>query len=175
MRSTSIHEATDDHIRSIDWATSSIQADAWMRECRRARTGEATFLVAITGGVVVGKLSIDWIRRPDVAWIWMVSVSPQWQNRGIGTSLVAAAELRASGRSVVAAELAVDDDNPRAAALYERLGYVFVDAHSERRPIVDNDGRVYYVDIPGKVMRKKLGTLVSLSNDALWPPAPSLI
>ncbi|MCM4078717.1 GNAT family N-acetyltransferase [Paractinoplanes hotanensis] len=153
----SIRDATIADVRSIDWASSRVQSDAWLRECRRGQR-EASFMVAVCNGLVVGKVSVDWVRKPGVAWIWMASVCPAWQGHGIGTAMIAAAEVRAIRNRVVFAELAVDDDNPRAAALYERLGYRFVGSHFERRPAVDDHGNEYVAEKNGRVMRKALDT-----------------
>jgi ribosomal protein S18 acetylase RimI-like enzyme len=46
-----------------------------------------------------------------------------FQGMGVGTSLIRALEQRIVDRGLRSARLAVEHDNPRAAALYRRLGY----------------------------------------------------
>src|SRR6266702_6091962 len=45
------------------------------------------------------------------------------QGLGIATMLIAAAEQRVRGRGLAFATLGVEDGNPRARRLYQRLGY----------------------------------------------------
>ena len=49
------------------------------------------------------------------------------QSCGLGTALIGKAERRIRHRGLVRAELGVEQENPRARALYERLGYVAFD------------------------------------------------
>lgn len=72
----------------------------------------------------------------------------------IGTVLVSAAEQRIRYRGLRYAELSVEDDNPRARALYERLGYL---AHDRRPEVWDEeapDGTVRRYEPICTVMRK---------------------
>ena len=55
--------------------------------------------------------------------MWQLAVLPALQSRGLGTLLIRAAEQRIRNRGLRRAELAVEESNPRARALYERLGY----------------------------------------------------
>lgn len=59
-----------------------------------------------------------------------LATHPDLQGLGIGSALVGAAERRITARGVNTARVGVEDDNPGARALYERLGYT----DSGRRP-----------------------------------------
>jgi ribosomal protein S18 acetylase RimI-like enzyme len=52
----------------------------------------------------------------------MLEVHPALQSCGIGTILIQAAAQRIRARGLHRAELGVEDSNPRARSLYERLG-----------------------------------------------------
>jgi ribosomal protein S18 acetylase RimI-like enzyme len=52
----------------------------------------------------------------------MLEVQPALRSCGICTVLIQTAEQRISARGLPRAELGVEDDNPRARALYEMLG-----------------------------------------------------
>lgn len=97
--------------------------DSFRRSFERHRAGEVVYLVAELDGVTVGHLGIDLVRTPDVAWLWQFGVREPLQGRGIGSEMVRYAEEVARERSYHVAEIAAETDNPRARALYERLGY----------------------------------------------------
>lgn len=67
---------------------------------------------------------VDYMARAAAGTLWQLTVHPAWRSRGLGTLLVRAAEQRICARGLARAELSVEEDNPRARALYERLGYV---------------------------------------------------
>jgi GNAT superfamily N-acetyltransferase len=80
--------------------------------------GGSTLLVAWDGDRPVGSGQLD--LRGDVPELRNLGVDEAERGRGIGTAIVRAAEERVgSGRLTVRVAL----DNPRARALYERLGY----------------------------------------------------
>ncbi|MGW2570896.1 GNAT family N-acetyltransferase [Streptomyces sp. NPDC001537] len=62
------------------------------------------------------------------------------RSRGIGTQLIRVAEELARERALPLVGIGVGRDNPRAAALYTRLGY---------RPVTDYLDRYTYVGVDG--------------------------
>ncbi|WP_018665008.1 GNAT family N-acetyltransferase [Heyndrickxia acidiproducens] len=60
----------------------------------------------------------------DDYYIDTVSVHPDYQDRGIGRQLIAAAEKQARKRKYFSISLNVAKNNPRAKKLYFNLGYV---------------------------------------------------
>jgi len=72
-------------------------------------------------GVDVGELLVD--ERPGELRIVRLALLPEWQGRGIGSAVVRrlAERAREQGSAVV---LDVFKSNPRAARLYESLGFV---------------------------------------------------
>jgi len=98
----------------------------------RQSAGEATYLVAFLDARPVGNCVIRWagdldtaIREalPDCPAISNLHVGPAHQGRGIGTALIRFAETTIQGRGHRRATMGVGEDNPRAMALYTRLGY----------------------------------------------------
>ncbi|WP_442937722.1 GNAT family N-acetyltransferase [Nonomuraea sp. SBT364] len=69
--------------------------------------------------------------------LWQLAVLPALQSRGLGTLLIRAAEQRIRNHGLSTAELAVEDGNLRARALYERLGYV---AYGRKPDAWDEEG-----------------------------------
>ena len=88
---------------------------------------DAHRLVAIVDGRVVGNLGLHLIqrgRRRDVASIGM-AVHEDFQNRGVGTALMAAmVELADNWLGLRRIELEVWTDNTPAVHLYEKFGFV---------------------------------------------------
>ncbi len=99
----------------------------------RQREGASTFLVDWGDGGPVGSCEVRWVgcaaeevraRYPGCPEINGLQVWPaELQSRGIGRALVAAAEDEARRRGCTLIGLGVADGNPRAAELYDRLGY----------------------------------------------------
>lgn len=73
----------------------------------------------------VGKLHLDFETRAATgeAVLIAAAVRGDRQSHGIGTALMAAAEEQVCSRGLGAIILGVEDSNPRARRLYERLGY----------------------------------------------------
>lgn len=88
------------------------------------------FLVAVDEGQVVGKAVVDWTRNADgSAWLWMFSVHP---------------------------DMAVDDHNPRARALYDREGYTVAGPYVDEYEYSEPSGATVRVASPGVLLRKVL-------------------
>ncbi|WP_030763742.1 N-acetyltransferase [Streptomyces griseus] len=127
----SVRELAHADLTSCGWAGSDHHLAGVARQLDRARAGEVDYLAVCTGtGVPVAKCGIDYRVKEGVGTLWQLAVHPALQSCGIGTFLVEAAELRIRNRGLGRAELAVEESNPRARALYRRLGYVEYD----RRP-----------------------------------------
>ena len=102
----------------------------------RQQMGTSTYLIAWDDERPVGHAEIRWngcaaaeVRRrfPRCPEISALDVWPAgMRSRGIGTTLIAAAERLAIARKIREIGLGVADDNPRAAALYRRLGFAEV-------------------------------------------------
>lgn len=116
-----IHAADLASVR--DWYDGE-RDDTFRRNLERQREGEIVYLVATLDGETVGHLGVDLVRVRGVAWLWQFAVRTDLQNRGIGTEMVRRAEVAALDRGFRVAEIAAELTNPRARALYERLGYV---------------------------------------------------
>ncbi len=72
-------------------------------------------------GVPVGELVVE--ERPDEILLTRLALLPDWQGRGIGSAIVRTLIERACERES-ALVLQVFKTNPRAARLYESLGFV---------------------------------------------------
>jgi len=119
-----IRDLTAADLPACAWAGPPVRLAAICRALDRAAAGEVDYLaVCPPSGQPVGLGAVDYAASPDAGYLWMLAVHGALQSCGIGTLLVAAAEDRIRARGRRRAELGVEDSNPRARSLYERLGY----------------------------------------------------
>lgn len=102
----------------------------------RERIGEGECYLAMQDGQMIGTIvwrsagqtsGTPWYDRPDVSSFGQFAVDPDFQNRGIGSKLLAIAERRAAETG--AAELALDTAEPAddLIRVYTRRGYRFIE------------------------------------------------
>lgn len=103
-----------DVIESFEPAGKGFIRAMWHRQSR----GASTLLVAWRAGEPLGSAEVAWAEPTELR---NLNVRRVHRGQGVGTALIAAAEkLVGDGRML---SIGVGIDNPRAAALYERLGY----------------------------------------------------
>jgi ribosomal protein S18 acetylase RimI-like enzyme len=92
---------------------------------QRQQAGEVIMLLADLDGFPVGQAWLDLTARSAdlVGVIWALRVFPLLRNHGIGSRLMIAAERLLFEKGYRWSELTVDQQEPRARRLYERLGY----------------------------------------------------
>ncbi|WNI24981.1 GNAT family N-acetyltransferase [Streptomyces sp. ITFR-16] len=121
----SVRDLTHDDLPSCGWSGSALHVAHVADELERARRGEVDYLaVCLPSGAPVAIGGVDYRVKEGAGTLWQLAVHPALQSCGIGTFLIEAAEQRIAARGLRRAELGVEEDNPRARALYERLGYV---------------------------------------------------
>ncbi|GIH10500.1 N-acetyltransferase GCN5 [Rhizocola hellebori] len=109
---------------SCAWSGSPTHLRSVAAALERARAGVVDYLVVCPpAGLPIAKGGVDYEASPGAGVIWQVAVHPALQSCGIGTILMRSLEERIAARGLNRAELLVEFDNPRAKALYERLGY----------------------------------------------------
>ncbi|MEW9552523.1 GNAT family N-acetyltransferase [Nonomuraea sp. NPDC050783] len=139
------------------WSGSATHLRQVGRALARAAKGEVDYLAVCTPvdlPVAIG--GIDYQARAGAGTLWQLAVLPALQSRGLGTLLIGAAERRIGDRGLRRAELSVEEDNPRARALYERLGYVAYGREPEAWDEEAPDGSVRRHETMCVLMRKSL-------------------
>lgn len=157
--SVSVRDLLLRDLPACTWSGSVTHLRKVERELARARAGEVDYLAVCTPVDLPAAIGgIDYELCEGAGTLRQLAVLPALQSRGLGTLLIRAAEQRIRNRGLLRAELAVEDkeNNPRARALYERLGYVTYgrepDAWDEEGP----DGRIRRHETMCVLMRREL-------------------
>ncbi|MEE1729758.1 MULTISPECIES: GNAT family N-acetyltransferase [Streptomyces] len=144
-------------LASCGWAGSDHHLVGVAGQLERARAGEVDYLaICPATDIPVAKGGIDYRIKEGVGTLWQLAVHPALQSCGIGTFLVEAAERRIRTRGLRQAELAVEESNPRARALYERLGYAAYDRRPDSWDEQAPDGSLRRYETTCTLMRKAL-------------------
>jgi ribosomal protein S18 acetylase RimI-like enzyme len=152
-----IRDLTRADLPSCAWSGSATHLVSMAAALDRAERGEVEYLcVCPPSGLPVGLGGIDYARNPGAGTLWQLAVHGALQSLGIGTLLIRAAEQRIRARGLDRAELAVEESNPRARALYERLGYVEFDRETQSWTDQAADGRFVRYETPCALLRKEL-------------------
>jgi ribosomal protein S18 acetylase RimI-like enzyme len=128
-----------DDLTDLDWSGSSVHLTHVAGALGRAYAGEVVLLVGVLPNArLVAMGGLDLAKQDGVGLLWMLAVHEALQSLGIGTALIGALEGRARDAGCVTARMSVEHDNPRALALYRRLGYAAVGSEIESWPVTGN-------------------------------------
>jgi ribosomal protein S18 acetylase RimI-like enzyme len=130
-----IRSLSGDELTRIQQDLPPEHPEAHVRRLADQRDGRITYLVAWVDGRAVGHGIVRWhgTTNPELRWligdqtahpyVEALLVHPSFRSRSIGSQLLEAAETLARTRDHTVIGLAVNVENGRAQALYERLGY----------------------------------------------------
>lgn len=79
---------------------------------------------------------------PGSLYIAFAGVDPAYRSRGVGSAMLSRSIAVAHASGIRVVELDVDFDNPRALALYERLGFRVIRKYRQRRTAVTETWRM---------------------------------
>lgn len=152
-----VRDMREDDLSGLAWSGSPMHVTNMATQLVRARAGAVDYLVVVTAtGRSVAKGGVDYETRPGAGSITQLAVRGELQSLGIGTFLIATMEERMRARGLRRAELDVEENNPRARVLYERLGYVAYDRALESWDQEGPDGTPYRYETMCTLMRKEL-------------------
>jgi ribosomal protein S18 acetylase RimI-like enzyme len=152
-----IRDLTPEDVPSCAWSGSATHLASIARALERARRGEVDYLTACPpSGLPVALCGIDYAKNPGAGTLWQLAVHGALQSCGIGTILIQAVEQRILARGLHRAELGVEECNPRARALYERLGYAAYGRAPESWDEQALDGTITRYETVCTLMRKEL-------------------
>jgi ribosomal protein S18 acetylase RimI-like enzyme len=152
-----IRDLTQEDLPACSWFGSPRDLARLGQVLERVRRGEVDYLAACPpSGLPVALGGIDYTLTPGAGTLWQLAVHATLQSCGIGTLLIHAAEQRIRVRGLHRAELAVEESNPRARALYERLGYAAYASKPESWDVDTEDGSITRYETMCALMRKEL-------------------
>ncbi|MFI5963857.1 GNAT family N-acetyltransferase [Streptomyces asoensis] len=158
MRVT-VRDLLPEDVPACGWSGSATHLRHVERELTRAAAGEVDYLAVCTpAGLPVAIGGIDYQASEGAGTLWQLAVLPALRSCGLGTLLVRAGEQRIRSRGLHRAELAVEEDNPRARALYERLGYVAYGREPDAWDAEGPDGSIRRHETMCTLLRKDLRT-----------------
>jgi RimJ/RimL family protein N-acetyltransferase len=107
---------------------------------RRNIEGSVPHLVAIDDGKLVGWCDVTPIGRDVLSHVGVlgIAIHPDWRDQGLGGRLLRSALDAAWAFGYLRVELGVFSHNPRARALYRKLGFV-EEGVRRRRILIDGD------------------------------------
>jgi ribosomal protein S18 acetylase RimI-like enzyme len=152
-----IRDLTPGDLPSCTWSGSGTHLASMAKALERAARGDVDYLaVCPPSGLPVAVGGVDYARNPGAGTLWQLVVVEALQSCGIGTLLIQAAENRIRARGLHRAELSVEECNPRARALYERLGYAAYGREAASWDEEAADGSVNRYETVCTLMRKNL-------------------
>lgn len=101
--------------------------DAFMRACAAElavtpeRMGQAAFIVAAEGDLLLGCAALHRLEDPKTGEVEAFFIAPEAQRRGVGRALWDALHTMADGLGLVRLKL---DADPAAVPFYEAMGFV---------------------------------------------------
>ncbi len=152
-----VRDLTREDLQSCAWWVSPRDVAQLGKTLERARRGEVDYLAVFPpSGLPVALGGVDYTLNPGAGTLWQLAVHGALQSCGIGTLLIKVSEQRIRDRGLLRAELAVEERNPRARALYEKLGYVAYGRKPEAWDQEADDGSPERYETMCTLMRKEL-------------------
>lgn len=153
----SVRDLSADDLTNCAWAGTPIHLTYVRTAVERAQRGEVDYLaICPPSDLPVAIGGIDYSLDSQAGTLWQLMVHPALRSCGLGTRLIKEAEQRIRARGWCWSRLSVEDDNPRAQALYKRLGYVAYDRQRETWNIEADDGTITRHETVCTLMRKSL-------------------
>lgn len=152
-----VADLTREDISSLGWSGDRLHLVSVGRALDRVGSGDVEYLVVrAPSGDPVAKLGIDYAANPGAGLLMQLSTADELQGLGIATHLIAVAEGRIRERGLFVAELGVEEHDPRARALYERLGYTMARRQSASWDSEDEHGNATVYETELLILRKEL-------------------
>ncbi|QUQ65116.1 GNAT family N-acetyltransferase [Kutzneria sp. CA-103260] len=153
-----VRDLTPADVSACTWSGGRRHVEQLHTQLARAHVDYLAVCPPSDSPVAIG--AVDYTAKPGAGLLFQLAVMPALQSCGIGTILIHAAEDRIRRRSLSIAELSVEHDNPRAQALYERLGYRAYGTERDGWHEDGPDGTAVWYETDCTLMRRELASMV---------------
>ena len=129
-------------LSDLDWSGGPEHIGAVAAALEASYAGDVVVLVGcLSNDRLIAIGGVDFRPSEDAGTIWMLAVHERFQSMGAGAELITALEQKIIDHGRSLARMLVEHDNPKARALYERLGYAEAGAALDSWPVAG--GRTY--------------------------------
>jgi ribosomal protein S18 acetylase RimI-like enzyme len=157
VRQLAVSDLRDDDLAGLAWSGNPAHLRSVAAALQRAAQGLEDYLVVrAPGGQPVAKMRVDYTSGGDTGVFSQLATMGPLQGLGIATMQIGAGEQRARARGLAFAARGVEDNNPRARCLYERLGYQAAGRQHASWEYEDDDGVLRLYQTTLTIMRKRL-------------------
>lgn len=156
---TEFRLAREEDLAALEWfGEYTDQRDLIHEAFRRQQDGEVVMLLAMIAGFPSGQIWIDLVRQrhEDTGMLYALRVFFLLRGSGLGRVLVRAAEAELRRRGFRIAEIGAEKDNPRARALYERLGYTLIGQRVDPLTFRKPDGELVTANVDQWILSRRL-------------------
>ena len=156
-RALHVDDLRQDDLAALTWSGTASHLKSVAAALARVPAGDIDYLaVRAPSRHPIAKGAVDHAEPRRPGRLWQLATHPALQSLGIGTHLIGALEHRARSRGLSACWLGVELGNPRARALYERLGYVAFDEVDDGWDTEDETGRLVRYETRVTLMQREL-------------------
>jgi ribosomal protein S18 acetylase RimI-like enzyme len=157
IRHLAVGDLRADEVAGLTWSGNRVHLRSVAAALDRAARGLEDYLVVrAAAGEPVAKMRVDYSSEDDTGVFSQLATMDGLQGLGIATMLIEAAEQRVRARGLALAALGVEDDNPRARRLYERLGYRASGRQAASWEYEDEDGVLRLYETTVTILQKRL-------------------
>jgi GNAT superfamily N-acetyltransferase len=156
-RQLAVGDLREDDLDDLAWSGNPAHLRSVAAALHRAAQGAEDYLVVrAPAGQPVAKMRIDYTSEADTGVFSQLVTMDPLQRLGIATMLIGVGEERVRGRGLALAALGVEDNNPRARRLCERLGYQAAGRQHASWEYEDDDGVPRLYETTLTILRKRL-------------------
>ena len=156
-RQLTVGDLCEAELAGLAWSGNPAHLLSVAAALQRAAQGLEDYLaVRAPGGQAVAKMRVDYTSEADTGVFSQLATMGPLQGLGIATMLIGVGEQRVRARGRAFAALGVEDSNPRARRLYERLGYQAAGRQHAAWEYEDDDGVLRLYETTLTILRKRL-------------------
>jgi len=127
----------------ISWSGGAAHIESVRKALERTPEEVDYLAVRMPDGTPIAIGGVDYTSHTNTGTMWQLVTMESLRGLGIGTRLIKELEKKIAARGLHTATIGVEEDNPGARALYERLGYVHYGHEQSSWTQIDIQGERY--------------------------------